>query len=87
MLSPFAYPINPFQYTRRTTHTVANFGGQNVPRVIADFSQSPVVVHDDLKPIGHFYLPIPDKWRMNDLGADYIYTGATSGWVHAAATA
>ena len=70
-----SYPINPFQYTRRTTHTVANFGGQNVPRVIADFSQTPVVEHDDLKPIGHFYLPVPDKWRMNDLGADYVYTG------------
>lgn len=70
------YPINPFQYTRRTTHEVVNFGGQNVPRVIADFSQLPVQQHDDLKPIGHFYLPEPDKWRMNDLGADYIYTGS-----------
>lgn len=70
------YPINPFQYTRRTTHDVANFGGQNVPRVIADFSQFPVRDHEDLKPIGHFYLPEPDKWRMNDLGADYIYTGS-----------
>ncbi|WP_020599970.1 (E)-4-hydroxy-3-methylbut-2-enyl-diphosphate synthase [Spirosoma panaciterrae] len=71
-----SYPINPFQYTRRTTHDVANFGGQNVPRVIADFSQFPVRDHEDLKPIGHFYLPEPDKWRMNDLGADYIYTGS-----------
>ena len=70
------YPINPFQYTRRITHEVVNFGGQNVPRVIADFSQMPVQEHDDLKPIGHFYLPEPDKWRMNDLGADYIYTGS-----------
>ena len=70
------YPINPFQYTRRTTHEVANFGGQNVPRVIADFSQIPVTEHEVLHPIGHFYLPIPDKWRMNDLGADYIYTGS-----------
>ncbi|CAN5355018.1 4-hydroxy-3-methylbut-2-en-1-yl diphosphate synthase [soil metagenome] len=70
------YPINPFQYTRRTTHEVANFGGQNVPRVIADFSQVPVTDHDVLHPIGHFYLPVPDKWRMNDLGADYIYTGS-----------
>ena len=70
------YPINPFQYTRRNTHEVANFGGQNVPRVIADFSQMPVQGHEDLKPIGHFYLPEPDKWRMNDLGADYIYTGS-----------
>jgi (E)-4-hydroxy-3-methylbut-2-enyl-diphosphate synthase len=24
----------------------------------------------------NFYLPVPDKWRMNDLGADYVYTGS-----------
>lgn len=70
------YPIDPFRYTRRTTHEVANFGGQNVPRVIADYSHVAVVDHDVLPPIGHFYLPVPDKWRMNDLGADYIYTGS-----------
>jgi (E)-4-hydroxy-3-methylbut-2-enyl-diphosphate synthase len=68
-------PINPFQYFRRQTHEVTNFGGHNVPRVIADYSQSEVSEHEDLKPIGHFYLPLPDKWTMNDLGADYIYTG------------
>lgn len=70
----FDSPINPFQYFRRNTHEVANFGGHNVPRVIADYSQIEVSEHDDLKPIGHFYLPLPDKWTMNDLGADYIYT-------------
>ncbi|GAB3556441.1 (E)-4-hydroxy-3-methylbut-2-enyl-diphosphate synthase [Spirosoma fluminis] len=69
------YPIDPFQYTRRATHEVANFGAQNVPRVIADYSKLRVIEHDILQPIGHFYLPVPDKWRMNDLGADYIYTG------------
>lgn len=68
-------PINPFQYHRRTTHEVANFGGHNVPRVIADYSQIEVTEHEDLKPIGHYYIPLPDKWTMNDLGADYIYTG------------
>ena len=68
-------PINPFQYHRRTTHEVANFGGHNVPRVIADYSQIEVAEHEDLKPIGHYYIPLPDKWTMNDLGADYIYTG------------
>ena len=68
-------PINPFQYFRRKTHEVANFGGQNVPRVIADYSQIAVIDYDDLKPIGHYYIPLPDKWTMNDLGADYIYTG------------
>ncbi len=68
-------PINPFQYHRRTTHEVANFGGHNVPRVIADYSQIEVSEYEDLKSIGHYYIPLPDKWTMNDLGADYIYTG------------
>ncbi|MCU0467274.1 MAG: (E)-4-hydroxy-3-methylbut-2-enyl-diphosphate synthase [Arcicella sp.] len=73
--SNFDSPINPFQYFRRQTHEVANFGGHNVPRVIADYSKINVSEHEDLKPIGHFYLPLPDKWTMNDLGADYLYTG------------
>ncbi|MBC7408855.1 MAG: (E)-4-hydroxy-3-methylbut-2-enyl-diphosphate synthase [Arcicella sp.] len=68
-------PINPFQYHRRQTHEVANFGGHNVPRVIADYSQIEIIEHDDLKSVGHYYIPLPDKWTMNDLGADYIYTG------------
>jgi (E)-4-hydroxy-3-methylbut-2-enyl-diphosphate synthase len=67
-------PINPFQYTRRQTYEVLNFGGQNVPRVVADFSGASVNEHEDLRAIGHFYLPVPDKWTMNDQGADYIYT-------------
>ncbi|MDB5239604.1 MAG: 1-hydroxy-2-methyl-2-(E)-butenyl 4-diphosphate synthase [Spirosoma sp.] len=71
------YPIDPFHYVRRATHEVANFGGQNVPRVITDFSLVSVTDYDALSPIGHFYLPVPDKWRMNDLGADYIYTGSS----------
>jgi (E)-4-hydroxy-3-methylbut-2-enyl-diphosphate synthase len=29
----------------------------------------------DLKAVGHFYLPLLDKWKMNDLGADYLYAG------------
>ncbi|MDZ7936673.1 MAG: (E)-4-hydroxy-3-methylbut-2-enyl-diphosphate synthase [Emticicia sp.] len=71
-------PINPYSYSRRATFEVGNFGALNVPRVIADFSNIDVESHDDLKPIGHFYLPLPDKWRMNDLGADYIYSGRKS---------
>jgi (E)-4-hydroxy-3-methylbut-2-enyl-diphosphate synthase len=69
--------FNPFQYRRRHTHEVVNFGGQNVPRVIADFSQVADVQMEDLKAIGHFYLPLLDKWKLNDLGADYIYAGGT----------
>lgn len=69
-------PINPFAYTRRITAEVENFGGKNVPRVIADFSTQEINSPADLQPIGHFYLPATDKWAMNDLGADYLYTGS-----------
>jgi (E)-4-hydroxy-3-methylbut-2-enyl-diphosphate synthase len=68
-------PINPFQYFRRHTHEVQNIGGHQVPRVIADYSKVESIGIEDLKGIGHFYLPLPDKWKMNDLGADFIYTG------------
>lgn len=69
-------PIDPFSYTRRVTREVVNFGGlHHVPRVIADLSEIVIEDYKDLKCIGHFYLPEPDKWRMNDQGADYVYTG------------
>jgi (E)-4-hydroxy-3-methylbut-2-enyl-diphosphate synthase len=66
----------PFVYERRSSTEVLNFGGDNVPRVIADFSTIEDVQVKDLKSIGHFYLPELDKWTMNDLGADYIYSGS-----------
>lgn len=69
-------PLDPFAYTRRTTREVANLGGHHhVPRVIADLSQLDITEYKDLRSIGHFYLPEPDKWKMNDQGADYVYTG------------
>ncbi|MFD2717534.1 (E)-4-hydroxy-3-methylbut-2-enyl-diphosphate synthase [Hymenobacter monticola] len=68
-------PIDPFQYHRRTTHEVANFGGLNVPRVISDLSRLPRREYADLRAAGHLYSPFLDKFQMSDLGADYIYTG------------
>lgn len=70
------YPINPYQYFRRKTFEVGNFGGNNVPRVVVDFRRIQDIQMKDLKSVGHFYLPEPDKWKMNDLGCDYIYSGA-----------
>lgn len=67
--------FSPFSYQRRETVEVQNFGGSNVPRVIANFSNFQVENHEDLRSIGHFYLPVPDKWRMNEIGADYVYSG------------
>jgi (E)-4-hydroxy-3-methylbut-2-enyl-diphosphate synthase len=75
---PLVSPINPFAHERRKSNELVNFGGHQVPRVIADFSQMTRIQMDDLKAVGHFYLPEPDKWAMNDLGADYIYTGKHS---------
>ncbi len=66
--------FDPFSYKKRSSVEVANFGGLQVPRVIADYSKFENIDIDDLKSIGYFYLPLPDKWRSNDLGADYIYT-------------
>ncbi len=68
-------PVDPYIYTRRETFEVVNFGAQNVPRVIADFSNKKVIDIKSLKSVGHFYLSELDKWTMNDLGCDYVYTG------------
>lgn len=68
-------PYHPFQYTKRKTFEVGNIGGDNVPRVITDISRLIDPQYPDLKVVGHFYLPEPDKWRMNDYGTDYVYSG------------
>jgi (E)-4-hydroxy-3-methylbut-2-enyl-diphosphate synthase len=69
-------PINPFQYERRQTREVQNLGGSNVPRVIADLSTLTEMQYADLKCVGHLYSILLDKFNMNDLGADFIYTGS-----------
>ncbi|MHC2991924.1 1-hydroxy-2-methyl-2-(E)-butenyl 4-diphosphate synthase, partial [Pontibacter sp. HJ8] len=68
-------PIDPFQYHRRETNETENLGGQNVPRVVADLSRLTDVQYADLKCVGHLYSMLLDKFNMNDLGADYIYSG------------
>jgi (E)-4-hydroxy-3-methylbut-2-enyl-diphosphate synthase len=76
-IAPLAsYPIHPFEYNKRQVTEVYNFGGQNVPRVIADISSLSQVTDREMKAVGHFYLPELDKWKMNDLGCDFIYSGS-----------
>ena len=69
------YPFDPFSYKKKESLQVYNLGGDQLPRVIADFSQKEVITMKDLSAIGHYYLPEPDKWVMKDQGADFIYTG------------
>ncbi|MBO6495252.1 MAG: (E)-4-hydroxy-3-methylbut-2-enyl-diphosphate synthase [Roseivirga sp.] len=71
-------PINPFLYHKRQSREVLNIGDVNVPRVIADLSDLEEIGIKDLKAVGHFYLPEPDKWTMNDQGADFVYSGSKS---------
>ncbi|RYU83238.1 (E)-4-hydroxy-3-methylbut-2-enyl-diphosphate synthase [Hymenobacter persicinus] len=68
-------PIDPFQYHRRITREVLNLGGQNVPRVMVDISRLTAVEYADLRAVGHLYSAFLDKFQMNDLGADYLYSG------------
>ncbi|EKB48817.1 (E)-4-hydroxy-3-methylbut-2-enyl-diphosphate synthase [Cecembia lonarensis] len=70
------YPISPFEYNRRDTLEVFNFGGTNVPRVIADISAIAQISEKEMKQVGHFYLPELDKWKMNDQGTDYVFSGS-----------
>ena len=71
-------PIDPFLYHKRKTHEVVTIGANNVPRVIADLRGLEAPEYKDLKAIGHFYLPELDKFRMNDQGCDFVYTGERS---------
>ncbi|MEL7147411.1 MAG: (E)-4-hydroxy-3-methylbut-2-enyl-diphosphate synthase, partial [Bacteroidota bacterium] len=76
-IDPVGFTIpEPYTYHRRETTEVANFGASNVPRVISDISHLKDIVWRDLKSVGHFYLPELDKWKMNDVGTDYLYAGS-----------
>ena len=68
-------PYNPFQYQRRATVEVLNFGGTNVPRVIADLSKEEFIAPRHLKIYGYDYAAAADKWNIADQAADYIYAG------------
>jgi (E)-4-hydroxy-3-methylbut-2-enyl-diphosphate synthase len=70
------YPIDPFEYKKRNTFEVYNTGGHNVPRVIVDISKIERIQDREMKQVGHFYLPELDKWKMNDQGCDFVYSGS-----------
>ncbi|MDF2159207.1 (E)-4-hydroxy-3-methylbut-2-enyl-diphosphate synthase [Algoriphagus sp. CAU 1675] len=70
------YPINPFEYSKRPAAEVYNFGDHNVPRVITDISRIQQISEKEMKAVGHFYLPELDKWKMNDQGCDFVYSGS-----------
>lgn len=68
-------PIDPFAYNKRKTFEILGIGGSNVPRVVADFSQTKITSHKDLFSIGFSYDEPSDKWNLSDTAADLIYLG------------
>lgn len=66
---------NPFEYNRRHTQEVINFGHHQVPRVIADYSMKSNITAASLFAVGYNYSVPLDKWNINDLAVDYIFAG------------
>ncbi len=69
-------PYNPFEYQRHQTKQLVNLGANNVPRVIADFSDRAEITAASLFAVGLNYSVPLDKWNLTDLAADYIYAGS-----------
>jgi len=69
-------PINPFEYTVFRSASVLNIGGNNVPRVISDYSHREGIFQCSLINIGYVYKPELDKWNIKDNASDFIYLGS-----------
>lgn len=70
------YVITPFEYNRRATRQVNNFGGEHhVPRVIADLSRRDRLTPASLFGVGYHYSIPLDKWNIGDMACDYAYLG------------
>jgi (E)-4-hydroxy-3-methylbut-2-enyl-diphosphate synthase len=67
-------PWSPYEYEKRTTYSVLNIGGSNVPRVIADYSGKEITAAS-LFAAGYHYSVPTDKWNLTDQACDFIYTG------------
>ena len=66
-------PYSPFEYTRRTSLQTYNFGGHEVPRVIADLRKMGEVTPSTLFAHGYTYTASTDKWNIGDQACDYIF--------------
>jgi (E)-4-hydroxy-3-methylbut-2-enyl-diphosphate synthase len=63
-----------YQYKKRVAKPIHLFGGNQVPRVIANFAQK-TIEPNNLAAIGYNFDADLDKWNMTELGADYIFLG------------
>ena len=68
--------VHPYEIRKRQTRTVDDIGGENVPRVIMDYSKTELLA--DLVEVGFEKIMPEDKWRRKDVSSDYIYLGKKS---------
>lgn len=69
------YPITPFEYNKRNTIEVLNFGGSNVPRVVTDFCAKDKITPASFFALGYHYSVPLDKWNITDSACDYVFVG------------
>ena len=68
-------PINPFEYTKRTSREVLNIGSKHVPVVIADFCLKEKITLASFFALGYNYSVPLDKWNVSDMACDYVFVG------------
>jgi (E)-4-hydroxy-3-methylbut-2-enyl-diphosphate synthase len=69
------YPLTPFEYNKRKTNEVLNFGGTNVPRVVTDFCMKGKITPASFFALGYQYSVPLDKWNITELACDYVFLG------------
>ncbi|MCB0820304.1 MAG: (E)-4-hydroxy-3-methylbut-2-enyl-diphosphate synthase, partial [Bacteroidetes bacterium] len=70
-----SWPIDPYNYERRSSRELLNIGGENPPVVIAGLSETGAEQPSRLYALGYAYSAQLDKWNLRDTACDYIYTG------------
>ena len=68
-------PYDPYDYKKRETQEVINIGGNNVPRLIADFSEKQTITAASFFGIGYNYSVPLDKWNLTDQACDFVFVG------------
>ena len=68
-------PYDPYFHIRRSTSTIHNIGGKNVPRVFSDLSNLNNITPNSLASLGYLYSEEEDKWHISDQAVDYILIG------------
>jgi (E)-4-hydroxy-3-methylbut-2-enyl-diphosphate synthase len=67
--------IDYYSHTRRETHEIEIIGGKHVPVVVADLSGKTEITPTNLFGFGYNYSVGLDKWNLQDMAADILYTG------------